>query len=187
MPSTPLDYGQRSRRARGAQITTKIMAGLALLVAIGVAIWVNRDQVRLIREATVETQASEIGGRACPGVLKGQFKSPLRPINTFDFNGLAFGHRFGSAECSFTQGKRDLFGMGYVNLCQFSSPAVVSVTSDRGTFTRETGVGREAAVFVDHGAPKCVLASPYFARWKQRVTETDATGRSTYAARPTAP
>ena len=170
MPSTPLDYGERSPRARGVQITTPIMAGLAALVAVGVTVWVVRDQARQIREATVETGASAIVGPACPPVLHGAFTSPLRPVNTFDFNGLTFGHRFGAAECSVTAGKRSLFGAGYVNLCQFSSPAVVSVTSDKGTFVWEPGVGQEITVFVDRGAPRCVMASPYFARWKQRVT-----------------
>ena len=177
MPSTPLDYGQRSRRGRGVQITTPMMAGLAGLVAIGVTIWVNRDQARLIHEATAETQAGEIVGPACPPVVHGAFAGPLRPINTFDFNGLRFGHRFGSAECSVTAGKPGLFGTGYVNLCQFSSPAVVSVSSGKGTTVWEPGVGREVTVFVDRGAPRCVMASPYFARWKQAVTETDAAGK----------
>ena len=177
MPSTPLDYGQRSRRARGVQITTPIMAGLAGLVAIGVTVWAVRDQTRQIREATVETQAGEIVGPACPPVLHGVFAGPLRPINTFDFNGLTFGHRFGAAECSVTAGRRNLFGAGYVNLCQFSSPAVLSVTSGQGTEFWETGVGREATVFVEGGHARCVMASPYFARWKQRVTETNAAGK----------
>jgi hypothetical protein len=170
MPSTPLDYGQRSPRARGVQITTPIMAGLAALVAIGVTVWVVRDQARQIRVATKEIAASEIVGPACPPVVRGAFKSPLRPINTFDFNGLTFGHRFGDAECGVTAGKRGLFGTGYVNLCQFSSPAVLSVTSGKGTFYWEPGVRQEATVFVDHGQPRCVMSSPYFARWKQRVT-----------------
>jgi hypothetical protein len=170
MPSTPLDYGERTKRARGVQITTPIMAGLAGLVAVGVTIWAILDQDRQIREATVETEASEIVGPACPPVVRGAFRTPLRPINTFDFNGLTFGHRFGAAECSVTAGKRGLFGAGYINLCQFSSPAVVSVSSDKGTFTWEPGVGQEVTVFVDHGNPRCAMSSPYFARWKQRVT-----------------
>jgi hypothetical protein len=169
MPSAPLDYGERNPRARGFQITTPIMAGLAGLVAIGVTVWVVRDQARQIREATVETEVSEIVGPACPPVVRGAFTSPLRPTNVFDFNGLTFGHRFGAVECSVTAG-RGLFGTGYVNLCQFSSPAVVAVTSGKGTFYWEPGVGQEATVFVDHGRPRCVMASPYFARWKQRVT-----------------
>ena len=170
MPSTPLDYGQRSPRARGVQVTTPMMAGLACLIAIGVTVWAVRDQARLIRESTAETEAGEIIGKACPQVLHGAFTSPLRPINTFDYNGLTFGHRFGAAECSVTAGKGGLFGTGYVNLCQFSSPAVVSVSSAKGTFYWEPGVGQEVTVFVDHGKPRCVMSSPYFARWKQRVT-----------------
>jgi hypothetical protein len=98
------------------------------------------------------------------------------PINAFDFDNVKFGYRYGAADCAATG---SLFG-GYQLVCQFSSPAVLSVNSDKGPFYFEPGVAREATLFVKNGRPRCVLASPEFAQWKRAVTETDERGQPTF-------
>jgi hypothetical protein len=65
---------------------------------------------------------------------------------------------------------------------QFSSPAGLSVVTAPGASYFEPGIGQEASVFVANGVARCVMASPYFKRWKEAMTETDASGAPTFAA-----
>ena len=87
---------------------------------------------------------------------------------------------FGEAECS-AVARNTLLGNGYEHLCQFSSPAVLSVVTAKGAYYFEPGIGQEASVFVANGVARCVMASPYFKRWKEAVTETDDAGAPTFA------
>ena len=49
-------------------------------------------------------------------------------------------------------------GTGTYPACQFMSPAVLTVRSDKGTFRFLPGLGKDATVFVEHGQPRCVMA-----------------------------
>jgi len=149
-------------------------------VAVAATVWSVRQQSAQIADATADTHAEEIVGPPCPQVANARFKQPLSAINVFDWNGIKFGRRFGEAECS-AIARKSLLGNGYEHLCQFSSPAVLSVVTAKGAFYFETGLGHEVSVFVADGVARCVMASPYFARWKQAVTETDSRGMPTFA------
>jgi hypothetical protein len=149
---------------------------LVLTVGVVVAILSVKGRSDELAQATVETRAQDIVGPPCPSVLRAAFSQPLQPVNVFDFDGVNFGRRFGAADCSAIS-RTGQSGADYQLVCQFSSPAVLSVKSDKGLFYFEPGLGREATVFVLDGTPRCVLASPYFARWKRAVTETDINGK----------
>ena len=152
----------------------------SIAVAVAAAVWSVRQQSLQIADATADTHAEAIVGPPCPSVKAARFRQPLLPINTFDWNGVKFGRRFGEAECS-AVARKTLLGNGYEHLCQFSSPAVLSVATAKGAYYFEPGIGQEVSVFVADGVARCVMASPYFKRWKEAVTETDDSSAPTFA------
>ena len=179
MPPSPGDFGGPRKGGHGVQITAAVI--LASIVAVGVVttIWSVKQQSDEIKQSTVETRAQDIVGAPCPRVSRAGYSQPLPTANVFDFDGVRFGRRFGEADCS-AIARRSVIGNGYQLVCQFSSPDILAVKSDKGLFYFEPGPGQEATLFILDGAPRCVLASPYFARWKRAVTETDINGKATF-------
>ena len=180
MTQAARDFGASRAGREGVQLKTPVFIACVAAVAVAAAVWSVRQQSQQIADATADTHAEKIVGPPCPQVIDARFKQPLEPSNLFDWNGIKFGRRFGEAECS-AVARKSVLGNGYENLCQFSSPAVMSVVTAKGAFYFETALGQEASVFVVDGVARCVMASPYFARWKQAITETDASGAPTYA------
>lgn len=174
-------FGAPRRGREGVRFPASVIVGAVAAAALAVTFWSIKQQSLEVAQATAETQAQDIVGPPCPRVSRGALAEPLRPVRVFDFDGVDFGRSFGEADCS-AIAKKSLLGNGYQLVCQFSSPAVLAVKSDKGLFYFEPGIGREATVFVLDGSARCVLASPYFAQWKQAVTETDAEGKPTFAA-----
>jgi hypothetical protein len=180
MAQTARDFGASRAGRDGIQLGTPVFIAAVAAVAVAAAVWSVRQQSAQIADATADTHAEAIVGPPCPQVANARYRQPLSPINTFDWNGVRFGRRFGEAECSAVAHK-NLLGNGYEHLCQFSSPAVLSVVTAKGAFYFEPGLGQEASVFVADGVARCVMASPYFKRWKEAVTETDDSGAPTFA------
>jgi hypothetical protein len=175
MAQAARDFGSSRIGRDGVQLKTPVFIACLVAAGVTVAVWSVRQQSLQIAEATADTHAEEIIGPPCPPVADGRFRQPLSPVNTFDWDGVRFGRRFGEAECS-AVARKSVLGNGYQHLCQFSSPAVLSVVTARGAYYFETGLGQEASIFVANGFARCVMASPYFKRWKEAVTETDASG-----------
>jgi hypothetical protein len=183
MAQAARDFGASRKGRDGFHLKTPIVIACLVAAAIVAAVWSVRQQSIQIADATADTHAEEIVGPPCPPVVNAHFKQPLLPINAFDWDGVRFGRRFGEAECS-AVARKNLLGNGYEHLCQFSSPAVLSVVTAKGAFYFELSLGQEASVFVADGVARCVMASPYFKRWKEALTETDSSGKPTFAKSP---
>lgn len=56
-------------------------------------------------------------------------------------------------------------------LCQFSAPGALSVRTGHARFDFEAPVGQVASVYVSHGAPKCILAAPYWSAFSRFLTD----------------
>jgi hypothetical protein len=156
------DFGAPRVGGEGARLTTPMLAAAVVAGILAVISWSIVQQSDEIRQSTAEAHVQNIVGPPCPPVAT--LTRPYRPVNVFDFDGVAFGRRFGASECS-AVARKSLLGNGYQLVCQFSSPAVLSVKTGRGLFYFEPGVGQAATLFVADGTPRCVLASPYFASW----------------------
>jgi hypothetical protein len=180
MTQAARDFGASRAGREGFQLKTPMFIACAAAVGVAAAVWSVRQQSRQIADATADTHVEAIVGPPCPRVADYRFRQPLSPIDAFDWDGVRFGRRFGEVECS-AVARKSLLGNGYEHLCQFSSPAVLAVMTAKGAFYFEPGLGHEASVFVVDGVARCVMASPYFARWKQAVTETDQSGAPTFA------
>ena len=79
------------------------------------------------------------------------------PNKALVFNGVRFVRRSGHVDCSAVAAGKNA-RQDYVPLCQFSSPIVLEVVTERGTFQFQPGVGRPATVSILDGRPRCVMA-----------------------------
>lgn len=137
----------------------------AIVVAVGIAIGVAaliysqmHQRALEIATATAAAKPWELKGPPCPAPSGWAADAKHAPAKAFIFNGIKFARRYGHADCNAVAGPKG-HGPAYVPLCQFSSPAVLAVTTEQGTFHFAPGVGRPATVSVVDGVPKCVIAA----------------------------
>jgi hypothetical protein len=52
-------------------------------------------------------------------------------------------------------------GLTHDQMCQFTSPSVLAVTTPKGTFYFNPGVGQPASLIIEHDQPRCILASRF--------------------------
>lgn len=159
MSTSPTPAAPR-RRLRGGLPWFVTAGGIALAVGAVIATEVLRRQHE-IAEATAASQAALVDGPPCPTLTPAAFAaSKLQPKKAFIFNEIRFARRYGHADCS-TLADPVRKGGAFIPVCQFTSPAVISVTTHKGEFYFEPGVGRSATVFVPDTGPRCVLAAKF--------------------------
>ena len=79
---------------------------------------------------------------------------------TFDYDGVTLGRVAGDVSCSDVKddgGK----GFGTDKVCQFTSPATLTVATPVGVTYYEPGVGQPATLSIHRDVPRCVLASKF--------------------------
>jgi hypothetical protein len=129
--------------------------GVVALVALSV-----RERQMQVADSTASTEV--IAGPPCPTISRATFNAGQPPAaKVFDFNGATFTRQFGHANCSVVATKGGM-GLGSYPVCQFSSPALLAVTTKRGVVYYGPGLGRKASVSVRGGLPACVMAAPYW-------------------------
>lgn len=95
----------------------------------------------------------QVAGAQCPSV---QVSGPAPP-KTIVVENVAFSRRTGNVACTVLTVRQGLFSRAEP-VCHFNSPSEVRVTSRTGTFSFAPGLGRPAAVYVQDGRPRCVVA-----------------------------
>jgi hypothetical protein len=137
----------------------------AIVVAVGIALAVAalvysqmRQRELEIAGATAAAKAWELKGPPCPAPSGLMADPKYGPTKSFVFNGVRFARRFGHADCNAVAAPKGP-GPDYYPLCQFTSPAVLEVTTEKGTFKFAPGVGHPATVSVVDGVPSCVIAA----------------------------
>ncbi|HEX2800553.1 MAG TPA: hypothetical protein VHN73_00665 [Phenylobacterium sp.] len=103
----------------------------------------------------------DIQGPPCPAVTAEVWaaKHQVAP-KTFDYDGDTLGRVAGHVSCQDVMaggGK----GLIHNQVCQFTSPAALKITTPKGDFYFLPGVGRPATVVIEHDLPRCVLASKF--------------------------
>ena len=156
-----LDYGVRARY-RGPPIATvawiALCAGLVVVSAAQVYAWLHRQDA-----AIAEAKRWTITGPPCPSLSPAGFlASPIKPAHGFDFDDVRFARAFGHASCH-EIGYDDGRNAETYPVCQFTSPAVLQITTSRGQFYFAPEV-RPATIAVRHGVPTCVMNSKFTAQ-----------------------
>lgn len=146
-------YADRPRRRIGAMWLILLAVIVAALIPAG--IWSWRRHIEL---ATAEARAWTIAGPPCPTLTRQAYEAgPVRATLQVQLGDISFDRAYGHVSCNFIayDGGR---GFGDYPVCQFTSPAVVHVSTPKGEtwFFPSTG---PATVSVPHGVPRCVMAA----------------------------
>ncbi|HEX3699901.1 MAG TPA: hypothetical protein VHV27_04435 [Phenylobacterium sp.] len=155
--------GERERhRDRGRNRTRTVMVAVMGVAAVAtVAAIFGPSLVIHRREAIVTAKAWTLSGPPCQGLTTPAYaKQWFKAVKGFEWDGVVFGRGAGHAECQdvrYGAGR----GFGVYPVCQFTTPQVISVRTDRGVFYFTPGLGKGATVAVPHGLPSCVVASNF--------------------------
>jgi hypothetical protein len=132
------------------------------VVVITAAVGLVTFQLVKDRSAAVATaKAWDIKGPPCPSLSQADFQARrYTALKTFDYDGVTIGRTAGDASCSDIKAKGGR-GLGTDKVCQFTSPATLTVTSTAGSYFFVPGAGQPATLSIHQGVPRCVMASNF--------------------------
>ena len=114
------------------------------------------------RQASVDTfKTWQVKGPPCPSMSEADFQAKRETApKTFDYDGTAIGRYAGDANC---QDVKSGGGKGFATdkVCQFTSPATLTVKSKAGMYYFVPGVGQPASLYIHHDVPQCIMASNF--------------------------
>jgi hypothetical protein len=152
------EFGARRRSAprKSLRIWAVILMGVSLMIAVVAAVLVkNRDQ------KLAEARAWTVAGRACPVLTAEAFAAArLAAPKMFEYDGVTFGRAAGHVDCN-EIGAKGGSALGVTIVCQFTSPAALTVQTPKGRFHYNPGIGKPVSVMVDKGEPRCVLGGHF--------------------------
>ena len=134
---------------------------LMLMGAVGVGVIVlavgnHLRRATIIEQSTANLPAGAMEGEPCAVMTKAEYEARgAKAAHAFITNDIRYERRYGHADCSIV--KAGGTGNDFVPVCQFSGPAQVVVTTDKGAFYFAPGVGRPATVATRDGVPTCVI------------------------------
>ena len=144
----PISDRQRLRHS-GVWQTAGIVAVMLAVASIPLSIAYGTLMDRLALEADWV-----IGGPACPIVPhRTTFHRPPHP---FSYKGVGFVRQYGNVSCMVLP-DAGAFSKTRHTVCQFSSPASISVSTGGQTTIYEPGIGHPATVTIRGGRPSCVV------------------------------
>lgn len=157
------EFGEPRRASLNALMPALIVAGAVMTIAIA-STWELSAEHAKIAKATADARLSALVGPLCPQVSAAAFQSAVtaqgRGVRyVFDYNGDTFGRSFGDGDCGVAAAKGGL-GLTTYDVCEFTSPAVLSVKTARGSFYFLPGLGQKATVTTADGVARCVMAAP---------------------------
>jgi hypothetical protein len=135
---------------------------IGAVVVLTAAIGLIAFQFVRSRDANIATaKAWDIKGPPCPMLSQAEFQAKrYTALKTFDYDGTTIGRTAGDASCSDVKsggGK----GFSTDKVCQFTSPATLTVSSKAGSWFFVPGAGQPATIAIHHDTPKCVMASKF--------------------------
>ncbi|MGZ3375213.1 MAG: hypothetical protein ACXU8S_01315 [Phenylobacterium sp.] len=114
------------------------------------------------RQTSVDTfKAWQVKGPPCPSMTEAEFTAKhLTALKTFDYDGTTIGRTAGDVSCSDVKSGG---GKGFATdkVCQFTSPATLTVTIKAAKTFFAPGVGQPASLYIHHDVPSCIMASNF--------------------------
>jgi hypothetical protein len=106
-------------------------------------------------------KAWDIQGPPCPALTEAEFTAKRWAApKVFDYDGVKLGRAAGDASCSDVK-TRGGKGFGTDKVCQFTSPAALTVVSKAGRYFFLPGVGQPSTLIIHKDVPRCVMASNF--------------------------
>ncbi|HEX3367294.1 hypothetical protein [Phenylobacterium sp.] len=158
----PTEAGPRKARDFGAVRRYGLAHVIGAIVVVGAAaLLVTSQAVRDRNAAIALAKKWDIQGPPCPAMSETEFntKHEVAP-KTFDYDGVTLGRIAGDVSCSDVKddGGR---GFGTDKVCQFTSPAALTVASPAGRFFFVPGPGQPATLRIHKNVATCVMASKF--------------------------
>jgi hypothetical protein len=114
------------------------------------------------RQSAVDTfKVWQVKGPPCPAMREADFQAKrYTALKTFDYDGTTIGRTAGDVSCSDVKSGG---GKGFATdkVCQFTSPATLTVASKAGEFFFVPGAGQPASLYIHHDLPSCIMASNF--------------------------
>lgn len=143
------------------------LAGLALVGMGLIALMAWSDWQTGQRRDAAERVYWSVSGAPCPTLTAAAFTAArLKAPRAFDYGGsragtltygvVRFGRFAGHVACNQRPN-----GLHTRVICQFSSPAALTVKTTNGVAYYVPGVGRPATIIVDRDVPRCAMASNF--------------------------
>ena len=156
------DYGDAARNRALPIWTVAIAIGAVVgLAIVGGSLGFDgfMRQAQAVAQSRELTAAFDIQGRPCPTLTPAAYAAQgTVPNKAFEFGKVRFARRFGHADCAMVA-YRDASGAGGHPVCQFTGPALLTITVGRVESYFAPGIGVPATVSVESGRARCVLAT----------------------------
>jgi hypothetical protein len=152
-----VDYGVRPARRIPWLWIIGIILGITLVSGL-----TTREFLKRRTEAVATAKAWAITGPPCPTVSAAEFEAKKYRLRaSFDYGGATFARTAGHVDCAAVVPKGGTALTGAYPVCQFTSPAVVKLTTSKGEFYFVPGAGQPATVSAPDGVGQCVMASKF--------------------------
>jgi hypothetical protein len=134
--------------------------GAAVVITAGAGL-VTFQAVKDRKAAVAVAKAWDIKGATCPSMTAADFTAKrYTALKTFLYDDVTIGRTAGDASCSDVKDSGGK-GFGTDKVCQFTSPATLTVTIGKASYYFVPGVGQPATLIIHRGAPRCVMASKF--------------------------
>jgi hypothetical protein len=148
------DFGVRTKPRRPPYGMIAVVGFIVLAVGITVG-----TRLKQKPEAIDNARKWTFNGPPCPPMTKEAFKATgVALTRSFQYGEVRFARQFGHSSCNnvATKGGR---GLGTFEVCQFTSPAILQVTTRKSDTYYAPGAGQPAIVSMEGGQPRCILGS----------------------------
>ncbi|THD80608.1 MAG: hypothetical protein E7812_07720 [Phenylobacterium sp.] len=154
--------GSNGRSALYLSGRRRIVIGVMALAAVATTAAIFGPSLVVDRRKAIATAKTwTLSGPPCQALTTAAYgKQWFKATKGFEWDGVIFGRGAGHAECqdvTYGGGR----GLGVYPVCQFTTPQVISVKTDKGLFYFTPGLGKGATVAAPHGLPTCVVASNF--------------------------
>jgi hypothetical protein len=114
------------------------------------------------RNAHIATaKAWNIQGPPCPAMTEADFTAKrYTALKTFPYDDAMIGRTAGDASCSDIKENAGK-GLGTDRVCQFTSPATLTVVTPAGSWFFVPGAGQPSTLIIHKDVPRCVMASNF--------------------------
>jgi hypothetical protein len=133
----------------------------AVAVVGAAALLVTFQGVRDHDAAIALAKKWDVQGPPCPALTEAEFNAKHQSApKTFDYDGATLGRVAGDVSCSDVKDNGGK-GFGTDKVCQFTSPATLTVATPAGRFFFLPGAGQPATIHIHKDVPVCVMASTF--------------------------
>lgn len=158
----PTDLGPPKARDFGAVRRYGLAHVIGAVVVVGAAALLVTSQGVRDRNASIALARKwDVQGPPCPAMSEAEFQAKHQAApKTFDYDGTTLGRVAGDVSCSDVKDNGGK-GFGTDKVCQFTSPAALTVVSPAGRFFFVPGPGQPATLRIHKDVASCVMASKF--------------------------